>query len=357
MAIMTEAGQSTPPGTGGSIDEAVQNHAGILAAEDNQDEGEAAAEAEDAEADTVDEELEGAEDEEAVDDDGDSEDEDAEGDEEAESDEADEDGDDEDDDGDEDDSDPVFKVKVDGEEVEVKQSELIAGYTRQADYTRKTMALGEERKAFNQEAEAVRAERQQYVTLLEKLQEQVASGGEQEPDWDKLYAENPNEWVRQRELHRSKRERNEAIEAEKARVNEAEQAEREKAIQAYRAEEAEKLKAAIPEFADEEKAATARKRLREYARDTVGYSDEELSRLSDHRAVVLFDKARKYDELVSKRGKVKPEKGKGAPKTAKPGNTRSGSNASKRAVKQSRERLANSGSLDDAAALIMNSLE
>jgi mRNA-degrading endonuclease YafQ of YafQ-DinJ toxin-antitoxin module len=45
----------------------------------------------------------------------------------------------------EDTAEPTFKVKVNGEEVEVPLSELQKGYSREADYTKKTMALAEER--------------------------------------------------------------------------------------------------------------------------------------------------------------------------------------------------------------------
>lgn len=42
--------------------------------------------------------------------------------------------------------DEVYKVKVDGEEVEVTKEELLKGYMRQSDYTRKTQSLAQERK-------------------------------------------------------------------------------------------------------------------------------------------------------------------------------------------------------------------
>lgn len=45
---------------------------------------------------------------------------------------------------------PRFKVKVDGEEIEVTQDELLRGYMRQRDYTQKTQQLAEQRKQFEQ---------------------------------------------------------------------------------------------------------------------------------------------------------------------------------------------------------------
>lgn len=349
------ADPTTEPGTGGEIDDVVSKHAGILAAEgDNQGEGEATTEGDEPEVESAgkeaedDAEPEGDEPEDGEDDEGDE-------------DEADEDAEDEeDDDSDEEpDEEPTFKVKVDGEEVEVSQSELLAGYSRQADYTRKAQALAKERKEFSQEAEAVRTERQQYATLLDKLQKQVEGSGESEPDWDKLYAEDPNEWVRQRELHRARRERQEAIEAEKARVEQQEQAEREKQLQGRVAEEREQLKAAIPELADPEKAKDRMEKIRSYAVDKAGFTDAELQGIYDHRAVVALDKARRYDELEAKGSKAKKSAGKrkGGPKTLAPGSTRSGANRTSRAAKEARQRLKSSGDAHDAAHLIADLLD
>jgi len=48
----------------------------------------------------------------------------------------------------------AYTVKVDGEESQVSLSELQDGYQRQADYTRKTQELAEERQRL-QQAEAI----------------------------------------------------------------------------------------------------------------------------------------------------------------------------------------------------------
>ena len=48
------------------------------------------------------------------------------------------------------DNEPTYKVKVDGEEIEVTQEELLRGYMRQKDYTQKTQALAEQRRQFEQ---------------------------------------------------------------------------------------------------------------------------------------------------------------------------------------------------------------
>lgn len=51
---------------------------------------------------------------------------------------------------DETDEEPKYTVKVDGEEIEVTQDELLRGYMRQRDYTQKTQQLAEQRRQFEQ---------------------------------------------------------------------------------------------------------------------------------------------------------------------------------------------------------------
>jgi hypothetical protein len=91
-----------------------------------------------------------------------------------------------------------FKVKVDGEELEVPLDELLAGYQRQSDYTRKTQALAEERKRIEQAAEMVKNPSGQaqetpqptvkdfYENITETAKKQVA--GEIGEDFDEYNA-------------------------------------------------------------------------------------------------------------------------------------------------------------------------
>ena len=66
-----------------------------------------------------------------------------------------------------------FVVKVNGEELEVTKDELLRGYQREADYTRKTQKLAEERRMVESEFQQVRAEREQYATVLVQLQQKL----------------------------------------------------------------------------------------------------------------------------------------------------------------------------------------
>lgn len=55
---------------------------------------------------------------------------------------------------------PEFEVVVDGQKVKVKQSELLAGYQRQADYTKKTQELAEQRRQADAMMAALKVQQQ-----------------------------------------------------------------------------------------------------------------------------------------------------------------------------------------------------
>jgi hypothetical protein len=62
-----------------------------------------------------------------------------------------------------------LKVKVNGEEREETLEEILKGYSRTQDYTRKTQEIATQRKTFEAEAQAVRSERQMYASQLVQL--------------------------------------------------------------------------------------------------------------------------------------------------------------------------------------------
>lgn len=66
------------------------------------------------------------------------------------------------------DEEPKFKVKVDGEEIEVTQEELLRGYMRQRDYTQKTQQLAEQRRQFEkpQQQPQVQPQQEDYQQQL-----------------------------------------------------------------------------------------------------------------------------------------------------------------------------------------------
>jgi len=241
----------------------------------------------------------------------------------------------------------VYTVKIDGKEVEVTLDELQKGYSRTQDYTRKTQQIAETRKAVDAEASAIRAEREQYAQLLGALKQQLEST-EAPVDMDRLYNEDPIEWVRQSEVMRQKQDKLAAIQSEQQRLSQLTAQQRAQEMQAHLASQQEALIQAVPEWKDSKKAQAEKALLVEFGKK-IGFSDDELKNVYDHRAVVALRKAALYDQMMSKRGQIKPVINNG-PRPAKP--SAAGRVSTTTESTRAKQRLAKSGRVDDAAKAI-----
>ena len=248
----------------------------------------------------------------------------------------------------EEDKPPVFTVKVDGKNVEVTLEELQKGYSREADYTRKTQQVSEERRAFQAEADLVRTERQQYSQLLGSLKAQLQQNAAPQVDMDRLYHEDPIEWVKQRELVRDAEKVHAAINSEQQRLSTIQAQEQYQSMQAHLAQQQDALLKAIPEWGNPDKAKAEKTLLIEWGQK-LGFSSDELKNIFDHRAVVALRKAALYDQMMSKRGNIRPAVNNG-PKPAKPGAAGRMDNTTD--ARRSQQRLAKTGRVNDAASAI-----
>jgi len=244
--------------------------------------------------------------------------------------------------------DEKFVVKVDGKEIEVPKEELIRGYQREADYTRKTQKLAEERKFVESEFQQVRAERETYAQILGQLQQKLQEFEPQEPDWNRLEVEDPTEYARQWTSHQRRQQQKYAVQAEQMRLNQLREAEAQKQINTVLAQETAILKEKIPEWSSPEKAKAEGKALLEYGQ-RLGFSEQELNGITDSRALLALHKAWKYDQMMSKRPEFQA-KIKKVTKMASPGSACSvGSKSGELNI--AKKRLAQTGSVRDAASL------
>ena len=248
----------------------------------------------------------------------------------------------------EEDKPPVFTVKVDGKNVEVTLEELQKGYSREADYTRKTQQVSEERRAFAAEADLVRTERQQYSQLLGSLKAQLQQNAAPQVDMDRLYHEDPIEWVKQRELVRDAEKVHAAINSEQQRLSHIQAQEQYQSMQAHLAQQQDAMLKAIPEWVNPDKAKAEKTLLIEWGQK-LGFSSDELKNIFDHRAVVALRKAALYDQMMTKRGNIRPAVNNG-PKPAKPGAAGRMDNTTD--SRRSQQRLAKTGRVNDAASAI-----
>jgi hypothetical protein len=244
---------------------------------------------------------------------------------------------------------PKYRVKANGEELEVSLDELLNGYSRTADYQKKTQSLAEQRKSVEAERVKIDEAAKTRDTYAQRLQviEQLLSTQDTE-NLQELKESDPIAYAI-KVAERSEREKQlQAVQAERQRVSQEQQALQGQRLHQHIQAEQEKLKSAIPDFKDEAKADVIRRDIRSYAK-SIGFSDQELSQVYDSRAVQTLYKAMQYEKLVAgKAGATK--KVASAPKTLKPG-TSNPQSSEQEAKKKDFAQLRKTGNKRDAAKL------
>ena len=257
-----------------------------------------------------------------------------------------------------DDTADVYAVKVDGQDIEVSLDELVSGYSRQSDYTRKTQELAAERKQLEEAAQNYAAEieqnnaiREQYIQATGQFIAASHSNLEQyaKIDWRELKESDPIEYVTKRDEYREAQAR--IQHAQKLQQQAAEEAneERGRLLQEHVAKEHALMSEAMPEWADTEKRSEIAGKIRSYA-EGIGYQSEEIEGLADHRSLQVLIKAMKYDALQG--GDIKKKKIRNKPKLVKSGTSSTKDAANKKKRNAQLNRLKDTGSYKDAASLM-----
>jgi len=217
-------------------------------------------------------------------------------------------------------SEELYSVKVNGIEEKVNLNELLAGYSRQKDYSTKTNQLAEERKNLENERsktqteiEAVKIERDKYATQLKSFLKQDK---EEDIDWDKAYNEDPIEYVRLKAESDRKKEIRQKAENELKSIEAKQKAETEDKYKQYVTSQSALLQEKVPEYADPVKGDKLKLGVKNYLNE-IGFSDQELSMLTDHRTVMVAIEGMKYSQL--KKAKLDGKKVNKVPKVNKGG--------------------------------------
>ena len=243
---------------------------------------------------------------------------------------------------------PRYKVKASGEEIEVTLDDLIKGYQREADYTKKTQTLAEQRKqveAERQVIEQAKLQRDQYQERLAMIESAYRNAAPQE-NLEALKETDPIGYAFKVAEQTQREKQLQAIQLERARIAQQQQAEQSQSLNSHLAVEAQKLAEAIPEYADEQKSVQVKKDIRDYARK-IGWSDEELASVYDSRAVLTLYRAMQYEKLMGNKAGV-TKKVNEAPKMLKPGVSRQ-TDVNSEQTKKAMNQLKRTGKVRDAA--------
>jgi hypothetical protein len=200
--------------------------------------------------------------------------------------------------------DETVTVLVDGKPVELTKAQIAEAHKsglRQADYTKKTTELAEQRKAAEAETAKAREERNQYMQGLQRAQAVLETQlqEQQQIDWPKLLEADPVEYLKQQHLAQTRQAQLQQTYQQRQQLESQAKAEHDSALKAHAESQREELIAKIPEWKDPEKMKAGATELREYLK-TQGLTEQEIYSVIDHRAIVQSYKAMKYDQMMAK---------------------------------------------------------
>lgn len=232
---------------------------------------------------------------------------------------------------------PTYKVKVNGEEVEVTIDDLQKGYMMESDYRQKTSKLAETRKELDEKVNAINA-------LIEDGEASLALELEdlESREMLELKEDDPAAYYAKRE----------AVQKKVEKLSKLKSVRQERAQEAWNqrvATETEALKNSLPDWLDENKAKQDLGMINDLW-TSYGFTEQDLGQFVDHRLILISREAALYRKL--KNAKPESKKVKQPPKSLKPSSTESSGKRSKTPADERRQSLKQSGKLSQAAAAI-----
>ena len=245
-----------------------------------------------------------------------------------------------------------YTVKVNGEESQVTLEDLKQGYSGQK-YVQQGM---QEVAAAKKEAEAVYAaltnERQQMADLYQQLQNGQFAPEPVKPTKEDFDAD-PIGYMQKNLEYEEQKANYDRQMAQLQQASQQNSVAQQNATQAYLQEQMQILQKEIPEFADSTKASKLREQLVATGKSQYGYTTEEISQISDYRAIKVLHDAMRYQDIISGKSKAKVKTSSAKP-VVKPGAKKMATPNAKVRSRQ-KAKLRESGSIDDALGLILNS--
>lgn len=238
--------------------------------------------------------------------------------------------------GEEQESEPEYFDLPDGTKVE--RDEVVKGYLRQSDYTRKSTEVAEYRKSIEAESSRIQGITETFVEHLSKLVPQA-------PD-PELALTDPNAYTRQKAQHEAAVAQVQKLIEVGEQAKEAGEALSEADRQKTLAEENRKLAEKFPATTNPKGRDAFFSGAAEAAKE-LGFSMEELGQVSDHRMFALAHWANEGMKAAKARDTAKQKAAKAPPATpTKPGQPKK-QNRNAEAMRK----LARSGSIRDALAV------
>ncbi|MCE2646118.1 MAG: hypothetical protein LW835_13085 [Burkholderiaceae bacterium] len=252
---------------------------------------------------------------------------------------------------DETDDKPTAKRKLKVGDEDLDEEEVVSGYLRQRDYTRKTEEVAAQRREVEAVRQQIAAEREHRANSLDVLIGELHQEllGVDPAQLNQLLDTDPKAYLRAKEHLQAKQSRIQQAIQQRFALHEQAKQEQARELAEYAREQEKLLPDKIPQWRDAKRRESDSREIAQTLR-AAGYTDAEINELYDARAVVIARKAALYDKLQATRGQKAPQKPQSAP--LRPGAsvpTNQKAVVQKRAVERLRS---NPNSLDALAGLV-----
>jgi len=230
-------------------------------------------------------------------------------------------------------------IEVDGEKISVDEIKL--GYMRQADYTKKTQAVAEQRKAAEEQTA-------NYESTLNALL--TASGADlsrfDNVNWEQAAVQNPDQYRQAKAMYEQTKQTHDFIRAQAKEHQQRNETQQQAAMKENAKESLTVLKSTIPNWNND-----LYYSIGEYATESLGVTTEEFNDVHDHRMITALYKAMKFDRAKTETQK----KVKATPKKTLSGKKAEPKDLGKKDnYRKARDRLKKSGSMEDAVQALLN---
>ena len=245
----------------------------------------------------------------------------------------------------------LYSVKVDGQEAQVTLEDLKQGYSGQKYVQTGMQDVANKRKEAEDVYTALNNERQQMAELYQSLQNGGLAQLPEKPTKE-LFDADPIGYMKQNLEYEEKKGTYDNQMAQLQQVSQQNSEASQNARQAYLQEQMQILQKEIPEFADTKKAGKLKDQLVSVGSNYYGYSNDEISNITDARAIKVLNDAMKYQDIISGKTKAKVKTQSARP-VLKPGAKKTTTPNAKIRSRQ-KAKLRETGSMEDAVSLITN---
>ena len=245
----------------------------------------------------------------------------------------------------------LYSVKVDGQEAQVTLEDLKQGYSGQKYVQTGMQDVANKRKEAEDVYTALNNERQQMAELYQSLQNGGLAQLPEKPTKE-LFDADPIGYMKENLEYEEKKGAYDNQMAQLQQVSQQNSEASQNARQVYLQEQMQILQKEIPEFADTKTAGKLKDQLVSVGSNHYGYTNDEISNITDARAIKVLNDAMKYQDIISGKTKAKVKTQSARP-VLKPGAKKTATPNAKIRSRQ-KAKLRETGRIDDAIGLITN---